>query len=225
MITTDMGQFAMSNVIMDTHLKMLRKSLNVFLETGQSRPVYYFPAVAPCLFHGGMVVAAPHFCQPPLAMTWSCARMRPSKRVRRTLSRCAPPDGTCAPPNSSTTGTAAGTTTEEAGAGNPIGAIYCYGGPGYAAHYTIQDSNPVLNTDQQLNCEWESSRPGCEFYAGWDCDEKSSSALCCAPSTTCGDGLVQEEEEDCDDGNEDQMDECLDTCTWKFPRKHGLSGC
>jgi len=116
----------------------------------------------------------------------------------------------------------------QAGAGEPHGVIYCWGGGGYARHYTIHYSNPVLNKDQQLNCGWGSSRPGCELYAregyGVDCDAKDNSALCCAPSTTCGDGLVQVEE-DCDDGNHDNMDECLNTCTWKNPGKHGLKGC
>jgi len=113
------------------------------------------------------------------------------------------------------------------GAGQPRGAIYCYYDYGEAAHYAIGYSNPVLNTDQQLNCNWASSRPGCEYWAGTgvDCDEKSGSALCCAPSTTCGDGEFQHEEEDCDDGNHDNMDECLNSCTWKNPGNHGLIGC
>merc|ERR1712080_112272 len=52
------------------------------------------------------------------------------------------------------------------GAGQPRGAIYCYYDYGEAAHYAIGYSNPVLNTDQQLNCNWASSRPGCEYWAG-----------------------------------------------------------
>merc|ERR1712080_274410 len=37
-------------------------------------------------------------------------------------------------------------------------------------------------------------------------------------------GLLQEEE-DRDDGNDSNMDECMNTCTWKEPRAHGLNGC
>merc|ERR1712080_433055 len=58
---------------------------------------------------------------------------------------------------------------EQAGAGYPLGVIYCfelYGADG-ADHYTIYYSD-VLNTDQQLGCGGSSSRPGCEFSAGWD---------------------------------------------------------
>merc|ERR1712080_272516 len=115
----------------------------------------------------------------------------------------------------------------QAGAGTPLGVVFCFGGRGYALHFGI-NSNSVLNTNQPkcwvhkpTKCFWHSSRPGCEYWAdyGADCDDKKDSALCCAPSTTCGDGLVQEEE-DCDDGNEDNMDECLNTCTWKYPDNH-----
>ena len=59
---------------------------------------------------------------------------------------------------------------------------------------------------------------------GYGCNEQFASALCCAPTMTCGNGQVDPPEEECDDGNQDDTDACLSTCNWRTPVEHNLGG-
>ena len=58
----------------------------------------------------------------------------------------------------------------------------------------------------------------------YGCNEQYAMALCCAPTPTCGNGLVDSPEEDCDDGNPDETDDCLSSCAWRIPGAHGYVG-
>lgn len=107
----------------------------------------------------------------------------------------------------------------------PVGVIYCRSGAhaGYGGSYGLYGD--VLSRDQPVNCLAASSRQGCsELGQGYDCDDKDRSALCCKQREECGNGQVDDEEEDCDDGNDDENDECLNSCTWKRPADHGITG-
>lgn len=114
--------------------------------------------------------------------------------------------------------------------GIPFGVIYCWKHGG-ATNFGI--NGDMLNVDVPANC-WNhngiwASRPGCEKWAeaeeGSDCNNKYASALCCSQTSTCGNGVVDGIEEECDDGNNNEMDDCLRSCTWKTPADHGLSPC
>ncbi|NVB38299.1 hypothetical protein G6O69_10690 [Pseudenhygromyxa sp. WMMC2535] len=59
---------------------------------------------------------------------------------------------------------------------------------------------------------------------GMGCNERHAQALCCAPSPTCGNGVVDSPDEQCDDGNDDDGDACLSSCSWREPGAHGESG-
>jgi cysteine-rich repeat protein len=56
------------------------------------------------------------------------------------------------------------------------------------------------------------------------CNELSAQTLCCAPTPTCGNGVVDGVEEECDDGNFDETDDCLNSCSWRVPTAHGIAG-
>lgn len=59
----------------------------------------------------------------------------------------------------------------------------------------------------------------------YGCNEQSTSALCCAPTPTCGNGIVDAPEELCDDANLVEADECLNSCGWRIPANHGFPSC
>jgi len=105
-----------------------------------------------------------------------------------------------------------------------VGEIYCRNGSG-AGHYTIGPyNNPgTLETDLVLNCGYGSSRDSCS--TGYGCNETHVRALCCAPNPNCGNGQVDDPEEECDDGNNIETDECLNNCSWRKPSDHGIGGC
>ena len=98
-----------------------------------------------------------------------------------------------------------------------VAEIYCRNGSG-AGHFTLGPyGNPgTLSTDIALNCGYGSSRPN-SCPANYGCNELTVKALCCAPTNTCGDGQVQGPEEQCDDGNQDETDACLNSCTNRSP--------
>lgn len=97
-----------------------------------------------------------------------------------------------------------------------VGEIHCRSGGG-AGHYTIgpYDGITNLNQDPPLNCGYGSSRLSCETMFG--CNETSVSALCCAPTPTCGNGAIDAPEEQCDDGNASEVDACLNSCGLRIP--------
>jgi len=57
--------------------------------------------------------------------------------------------------------------------------------------------------------------PSCPTTYG--CNEQEHWALCCAPASTCGNGVVDSVEETCDDGNADETDDCLSNCVKRVP--------
>jgi cysteine-rich repeat protein len=96
-----------------------------------------------------------------------------------------------------------------------VGTIYCRAGGG-AGHYTLGPyGGTTLGDDVTLNCGYGSSRPACPTAYG--CNEKHVQALCCAPQPLCGNGNVDSAEEQCDDGNMDETDTCLNNCTLRQP--------
>ena len=97
-----------------------------------------------------------------------------------------------------------------------LGAIRCRQGTG-AGQYGFKTTMSVDHVD---NCLYSSSRPQC--VGNFGCDEKNNHALCCAPLASCGDGVLDPEEQ-CDDGNLSDSDECLRNCL----KKHapGAQGC
>ena len=104
-----------------------------------------------------------------------------------------------------------------------VGEIFCRNSSG-AGHYTLGPYDGVTNLseDAPLNCGYGSSRPSCE--SGFGCNETEVSALCCAPSPSCGNGIVDAPEELCDDANAVETDECLNSCAWRVPAAHGVAG-
>ncbi len=115
--------------------------------------------------------------------------------------------------------------TEPVGFGGTIavGEISCrtFGGAG---HYSLGPYDGVnsLDDDPPLNCGYGSSRATCT--ATYGCNEQSVSAVCCAPTPTCGNGVVDSPEEECDDGNTDETDACLNSCAWRVPAANGVPG-
>ncbi len=95
-----------------------------------------------------------------------------------------------------------------------VGEIYCRAGSG-AGHFTLGtfESPANLGVDIPQNCHYGSSRPSCT--ATYGCNEKNVQALCCLSSPTCGNGIVDSPEEQCDDGNQDESDACLNSCTFR----------
>lgn len=104
-----------------------------------------------------------------------------------------------------------------------VGEISCRGFGG-AGHYSLGPYDGVTNlqNDPPLNCGYGSSRQSCEAWYG--CNELSVSALCCAPTPTCGNGVVDSPEEQCDDGNTSETDACLNSCVWRVPTANGVNG-
>lgn len=101
-------------------------------------------------------------------------------------------------------------------AGNVVVAeIYCRGGGG-AGHFTLgtYESPADLSVDIAQNCHYGSSRESCTSTYG--CNETQVQALCCLPSPSCGNGVVDSPEEQCDDGNQDETDDCLNSCTFRL---------
>ncbi len=105
-----------------------------------------------------------------------------------------------------------------------LGVISCRGNGG-AGHFTVPSSgsqNTLLGEDEVHNCWYGSSQPACS--TGYGCNETEGQALCCRNSPTCGNGVVDNPEESCDDGNQDDGDDCLSSCTWRVPINHGIGG-
>ncbi len=104
-----------------------------------------------------------------------------------------------------------------------VGEISCRGFGG-AGHYSLGPYDGVTNleNDPPLNCGFGSSRATCE--APYGCNELLVNALCCAPTPTCGNGVVDSPEEECDDGNLVETDDCLNSCAWRVPTAHGVNG-
>ena len=103
-----------------------------------------------------------------------------------------------------------------------VGEIYCRASG--AGHFTLGPYDGInnLGQDAPLNCGYGSSRETCT--SGYGCNEKQVQALCCAPLATCGNGQIDAPEEECDDGNNLETDECLNSCSWRKPTSHGLNG-
>lgn len=87
-----------------------------------------------------------------------------------------------------------------------LGAIRCRAND-TAGQYGFKSNMTVDHAD---NCLYSSSRPQCAGLLG--CDDKNNHALCCAPLLTCGNGVVDHPEEQCDDGNKSDGDACLANC-------------
>ena len=105
-----------------------------------------------------------------------------------------------------------------------LGVIWCRSN-GEAGHFTVPDSssgNTDLGQDEVFNCYYGTSNAVCPSPYG--CNEQEAYALCCAPMASCGNGVVDGPEEQCDDGNASDADDCLSTCTWRVPTDHGFSG-
>ena len=98
-----------------------------------------------------------------------------------------------------------------------VAEIYCRGGGG-AGHFTLgpYDNPGTLATDIPMNCGFGSSRPD-SCPSNYGCNELTVQALCCAPTGTCGNGMVNGPEEQCDDGNQNETDSCLNNCTNRSP--------
>ena len=94
-----------------------------------------------------------------------------------------------------------------------------------AGHFTVgpYGGPTTAGDDIPLNCGYGSSRDTCTSNYG--CNETSVSALCCAADAACGNGVVDGVEEQCDDGNADETDDCLNNCSWRVPSAHGVNGC
>lgn len=109
----------------------------------------------------------------------------------------------------------AGWTYSIGGATVVVAEIYCRNGGG-AGHYTLGPyGGSVLGDDVPLNCGYGSSRESC--VTGYGCNETNVQALCCAPTPSCGNGMVDSVEEGCDDKNLIETDDCLNNCTKRQP--------
>jgi cysteine-rich repeat protein len=106
-----------------------------------------------------------------------------------------------------------------------LGEIYCRNGAGTGAgHYTLGPYDAVDNLmdDPPLNCGYGSSRSICP--SGFGCNELTASAICCVPTPSCGNGVVDSIEEECDDANLNEDDACLNSCSWRVPAANGVPG-
>jgi cysteine-rich repeat protein len=106
-----------------------------------------------------------------------------------------------------------------------LGEIHCRSGAGTGAgHYTLGPYDAVnsLDDDPPLNCGYGSSRSSCP--SGFGCNELAATAICCVPTPSCGNGVVDSVEEECDDANANDEDDCLDSCSWRVPAAHGVPG-
>jgi cysteine-rich repeat protein len=86
-----------------------------------------------------------------------------------------------------------------------VGVIRCRS-QGGSGHYTSHD----FNIDGPDSCEIGSSRADCPTNLG--CNEGIHAALCCAPILSCGNGVIDDPLEECDDGNDDDFDACSSAC-------------
>ncbi len=57
------------------------------------------------------------------------------------------------------------------------------------------------------------NRADCSTNLG--CNEAMHAALCCAAISSCGNGIVDDDREECDDGNDDDFDDCSNACANK----------
>jgi len=105
-----------------------------------------------------------------------------------------------------------------------VGEIFCRTGSG-AGHFTLGTvgGETSLGQDTVKNCHFGSARPD-SCNTGFGCNEKQVQALCCAPSPLCGNGVVDAPEEECDDGNSDETDACLNSCSYRLPATNGFPG-
>ena len=103
--------------------------------------------------------------------------------------------------------------------GRPIGEIYCRGYSGDAGHFTLgfRDGSSKLSFDTEKNQGLGSSRCPCNNYenTGKACNDKGAIALGCSHNPKCGNGLVEAPLEECDDGNNNNEDQCLNSCTFR----------
>ena len=100
----------------------------------------------------------------------------------------------------------------------PIGEIYCGQDSWSAGHFTLmyQDESE-LSFDYPRNSSYSSSRPSCsKFLNNIDCNHKEAIALCCSRNPGCGDGVVEAPLEECDDGNTNNEDQCLNSCVFRI---------
>lgn len=108
--------------------------------------------------------------------------------------------------------------------GRALGVRYCRTGSG-AGHFTVPDastgSGNSLGVDEVHNCYFGTSRPECT--AGYGCNETQAQALCCSPNPLCGNGVVDSVEENCDDGNSNDGDSCLNVCDYRTPGGGGTN--
>jgi hypothetical protein len=104
-----------------------------------------------------------------------------------------------------------------------LGTIHCRNGAG-AGHFTFgwSGGSNAMSFAEPMNCAFGSSRNTCT--ATYGCNEQSAFAMCCAPTPTCGNGMVDSPEELCDDGNQSNDDACLNNCTWRAPAANGVGG-
>ncbi len=96
-----------------------------------------------------------------------------------------------------------------------LGTIHCRNGGG-AGHFTLYYDSGITNfgQDSSYNCGYGSSLPICSSNYG--CNETQHWALCCKPSPSCGNGVVDSPEEICDDGNFNETDACFKNCTTRM---------
>lgn len=97
-----------------------------------------------------------------------------------------------------------------------VAEIYCRTGGG-ADHLTLGPYGiNNLGQDSTMNCGYGSSRPN-SCPANYGCNEQQVEALCCAPTPSCGNGVVDNPEEERDDGNQIETDAGLNACSWRAP--------
>ena len=96
-----------------------------------------------------------------------------------------------------------------------LGTIHCRNSGG-AGHFTLFYDSDITSfaQDSTVNCGYGSSRESCPSTYG--CNETQHWALCCAPGASCGNSVVDSPEETCDDGNDDETDDCLKNCTTRM---------
>jgi cysteine-rich repeat protein len=85
-----------------------------------------------------------------------------------------------------------------------------FGGDGYD-----WDDLVNLDFDYPLNCDLTTSRA--DSCAEGNACGSVANVLCCAPTLSCGNGVVDSIEEACDDGNQDETDDCLNSCSLREP--------
>ena len=113
--------------------------------------------------------------------------------------------------------------TEVSSRKRPVGEIHCTSF-GRTGHFTLGNgvgsssssstSKILLSKDKPLNCWISTSRPQCSAPSG--CDEKHVTALCCSNNLECGNGKVDTPLEECDDGNKNEDDACLNSCSYRY---------